>query len=148
MIKAFKEMFQNHTTQSKSSGDYLTIGKMLPAHLTKFSYDDPWLLCAISLSCMKCIDLLPNIQKIESVYNGGFLLVTDGSIEDIEEIKQYFKFNFNIISFGKELTVEGGFQETPSLCLIDKNNKIIAMEVIDDIEDPTKYLYSIVGGED
>ena len=71
MIKAFKDMFQNHTTQFKSSGDYLTIGKMLPTHLTKFSYDDPWLLCAIS-KLYEMYRFTPKYTKIESAYNGGF----------------------------------------------------------------------------
>ncbi|WP_368936299.1 hypothetical protein [Bacillus sp. SH8-8] len=146
MIKGFKEMFQKNRVPPESNTKYLTVGNILPEQLTIIKHKSPWLLCAISLSCMKCIDLLPKISKIADSYKGEFLLATDGSIEDIEEIKEFFKFNFEVISFGDELIVEGGFQETPTMCLIDENNKIIAMRVIEDIENPIKVL-SILEGE-
>ncbi|NKX61713.1 hypothetical protein [Bacillus cereus] len=146
MIKGFKEMFQKHRVPPQSNTNYLTVGKILPENLMNISNKSPWLLGAISLSCMKCIDLLPKISEIANSYKGEFILVTDGSIEDIDEIKDYFGFEFNIISFGDELIDEGGFQETPSFCLIDENNRITAMRVIDDIENAVELL-SILEGE-
>ncbi|PFJ16988.1 hypothetical protein COD67_22435 [Bacillus cereus] len=146
MIKGFKEMFQKHSVPLQSNTNYLTVGKILPTNLTNIKNKRPWLLGAISLNCMKCIDLLPKISEIANLYKGEFVLVTDGSVEDIEEIKAYFGFDFDIISFGNELIDEGGFQETPSFCLIDENNRITAMKVIDDIENAIEFL-SILEGE-
>jgi hypothetical protein len=79
------------------------------------------LYCIMSLSCTHCIEVLPELAAIQ---HNKFFLITDGDIQDNEEIKHELKFTFPLFSYNKPLD-RVNINKTPTSLVVDKNGDII-----------------------
>ncbi|MBA4533190.1 TlpA family protein disulfide reductase [Brevibacillus halotolerans] len=126
----FKDLF----TKKKSSGNESSGGEIVPFRVGEdfpieklgMEYDSSanCVFCFISLSCILCIDLLPQIPAFLKGYTDHFILVSDGTPEDNDEIAKYHEFHFPILSYA------GSYDDlripfTPFSYFIDKNGKVI-----------------------
>lgn len=125
----FKKIFQSRTGQLENQ-KILQVpyepGDVIEGDLFNNSSTTTSLLCFISLSCLDCIDLLPQLQEVTDQYSGNFSLFVEASNEEIDEIKSHFKFEFPLFSLKREdLPLKYRVFTTPYAYLIDSNKCVI-----------------------
>lgn len=65
--------------------------------------EDNYILIFISNYCIHCIDLLPELSKIEAKYTSyQIVLFSTGDNQENNDIDEYFKWQFPIISLSEE----------------------------------------------
>ncbi|EON73761.1 peroxiredoxin family protein [Lysinibacillus sphaericus] len=126
-IKSLKQMFMNHR-DIREEMDILKIGYVFPLSLKNYELSRKTVVCFASLYCKICIDLLPGL----SGFNQDFVLITDGSELDNEEIIKEFEFSFPVMSLNYD-SFHDLVATTPSLILIDANGIIQKIKEIDEI---------------
>ncbi len=91
------------------------------------------LICFISLSCMRCIDLLPKLNDIAGRFDGQFVLASCGQEEENREIGEHFHFPFPLVT-ATEDDFSGVFrvQHTPYIYVIDAKSKVVTGGMIQD----------------
>ncbi|WP_405081975.1 hypothetical protein ACI48J_04985 [Paenibacillus chitinolyticus] len=63
-------------------------------------FKEPVILFFTSLSCVHCIDLLPNLNEISDLdTQAKIILFSDGEIEEIADMRQYFNWEFTVIPY-------------------------------------------------
>lgn len=122
--KAEKEIADNHEFNSNRFPFELL---KLEEPITRKS-----VFCLISLSCTHCIDLLPELKRIND--SNTFILVTDGTEEDNAEIHKYFNFTFPIISYRGPLN-KLGTEKTPYLLLVNPDGQVMRQTQASDISE-------------
>ncbi|PPB08225.1 hypothetical protein [Brevibacillus laterosporus] len=126
----FKELFtKKKSGNNENSSEEIVpfkAGEDFPLEKLEINYDSSanCVFCFISLSCILCIDLLPQIPTFLEGYTDNFILVSDGTQEDNEEIAKYHCFTFPILSYtGSYDNLHIPF--TPYSYYIDENGKVI-----------------------
>lgn len=88
------------------------------------SFEENYFVFFLSLSCTICIDLLPEMGDVAELTKNPFLLVTDGEIEENNEIINYYNFTFDIISFADDFR-KFNIPSTPFVYYVSKDNVVI-----------------------
>ncbi|MFB9324417.1 TlpA family protein disulfide reductase [Paenibacillus aurantiacus] len=78
------------------------------------------ILFFISLHCMHCIDLTPEISEIaRAVPDAGFTVFSTGEREDNQEMAGYFDWDFSVISASQEeMENQFGITMLPAMVLL------------------------------
>ncbi|MGE7091118.1 hypothetical protein ACQKII_06575 [Lysinibacillus sp. NPDC048646] len=133
-IKSIKQMFMNHR-DIREEMDILKIGNVFPLFLENYELSRNTVVCFASLYCKICIDLLPGISK----FNQDFVLITDGTQSDNEEIIKEFEYSFPVMSLNYD-SFHDLVALTPSLILIDSNGIIQKIKEIDEIGEVSSFV--------
>jgi hypothetical protein len=82
----------------------LPVGARLPFDVSRYAAepDKPILLCLISLYCMSCIDLLPDLGEYDKQLPANFVLICNGEEKEISAIREHFGFTFPTIRKSEE----------------------------------------------
>ncbi|MET4561211.1 hypothetical protein ABIA69_002356 [Lysinibacillus parviboronicapiens] len=126
-IKSLKQMFMNHR-DIREEMDILKIGNVFPLSLENYELSRNTVVCFASLYCKICIDLLPGLSK----FNQDFILITDGTESDNEEIIKEFEYSFPVMSLQYD-SFHDLVAMTPSVILIDTDGIIQKLKEIDEI---------------
>lgn len=126
-IKSLKQMFMNHK-DIREEMEILEIGNVFPLSLENYELSGKTVVFFASLYCKICIDLLPGLSR----FNQDFVLITDGSESDNEEIIKEFEYSFPVMSLHYD-SFHDLLATTPSLVLIDTNGIIQKLKEIDEI---------------
>lgn len=93
------------------------------------------LVCAVSLSCGHCLRLMPELKMFNESSHFEFLLITNGSEEDNEVVREQLGYNFHLISFADRPFVDIGIGGTPQTYFIDTRGKVISYKAIRQVND-------------
>lgn len=91
-------------------------------------------ICFVSLSCMLCIDLLPELPAFLETYQGDFILVIDGTEEECREIAEFHGFAFALIPYTKDYK-SLHVPSTPFAYYIDEHGSVIGSEQLKGLAD-------------
>jgi len=100
----------------------------------KYLPDNSYFICFVSLSCAICVDVLPDIEKINNFPKESFLLVTDGEDEENFEIINHFKYSFQLISFPDSF-LKFNVPSTPFVYFVSRNHYVIDYTTVESVED-------------
>ncbi|MCG7407034.1 hypothetical protein MH117_06350 [Paenibacillus sp. ACRRX] len=68
----------------------------------------------VSLTCLGCIDMLPDLNTFASSYEGKFIMICSGADEEIQELVQHFQYPFPVVAMSDtEYTARYGVDATP-----------------------------------
>lgn len=93
------------------------------------------IVCAVSLNCGHCLQLLPQFKLLGSNFNFQFVLVTDGTEEENKIIKEQLGFGFRMVSFAHQNFSDIGISFTPQAYLIDLQGNVVHNKEIRQIDD-------------
>ncbi|WP_088830972.1 peroxiredoxin family protein [Paenibacillus tyrfis] len=93
------------------------------------------IVCAVSLNCGHCLQLLPQFKPLGSNFNFEFVLVTDGTEEENKSIKEQLGFSFHMISFAHQNFSDIGISFTPQAYLIDLQGNVVQNKEIRQVDD-------------
>lgn len=130
MSKFFKLL--RKTEKEEAIAGQLCIGQRFPYdfdyHSTK-----PHLLLFLSLNCLKCIDLLPYIEKVQEKFTGNITVFTNGTEKENEEIINFFNFNIPFLSIEDDHYQKYGVFTKPFFYIVNSYGKIIHKDSAEDI---------------
>lgn len=91
----------------------------------------PLALLFVSVYCSHCVDMLPDVSYLHSKLGLQIVLFTNGNNQDIEEMVDYFKWQFPCISLDEEL-MESLFNVVvfPFLILLDSTGAVEKKAVV------------------
>lgn len=127
----------------KSKKDTLQTGEIIPELLLngdteriRLKTNQKTALIFVSTYCLYCIDLLPFLAEIEKDFPYNLILFSTGEIEDNKEMKEYFAWDFPIISMD-ESKIKSELKVTafPYTLIIDENGTITNQGVIYNYDD-------------
>lgn len=124
-LEILKDILSNTIKKtSKPIESSLMIGREFPYRL--LDLENPLtnkILCFVSLSCEICVELIPELKILDEYKKNSFILITDGDNEENEEIKKYFNFEFDMLSFVDDYR-KLSIPSTPYVFIIDHNNYV------------------------
>lgn len=88
-----------------------------------------------SVYCVRCIDLLPHINKIKKKHHLDIVLFSTGEHDDHEEMIDYFNWDFPVISLDQNEMIELFNLKGTPFCFLVNENGILRSEFIYDEND-------------
>ncbi|WP_422657768.1 hypothetical protein ACK8P5_18720 [Paenibacillus sp. EC2-1] len=86
----------------------------------------------ISLTCSSCIDLLADLAEFDARHEGVLLVVSSGSIEDNEELVQYYDYSFPVLTMEeKEYKARFGLEATPAAIMLEQGLVMRQFTIVD-----------------
>ncbi|MBH5316410.1 hypothetical protein I6N90_01145 [Paenibacillus sp. GSMTC-2017] len=71
-------------------------------------------VCIVSMTCLACIDMLPELSAFADSYKGKFVVISSGSEEENQELVRHFAYRFPVRSMSVEAYTERyGVDATP-----------------------------------
>lgn len=115
----------------------LSIGSSYPLNLLGLPTESEKirLISAVSLNCGHCLQLIPEMKIFNDAIPFEFLLITNGSEEDNEVVREQLGFNFRLISFADRPFSDIGIGATPQTYFIDTQGRVINYKVIRQVYD-------------
>ncbi|MGG4108575.1 thioredoxin-like domain-containing protein [Paenibacillus lautus] len=136
MLNKLEDLFSKKAKITENQFESYSVGESFPIEDSTTQTSNNILACYISLYCVDCIELLPDLKELSESFNGEFLLFTDGNEEENKEIRDYFKFSFMVRSYTKEeLANKYKVVATPYVYVLDSSWSIICGENINDSEE-------------
>ncbi len=113
----------------------LSAGKEFPFFSECNNFSNRFVVCSVSLYCKICIDLLPELGSI----NKEFVLLTDGTEQDNEEIIKEYKYSFPVLSIDYD-SFHNLIVDTPCMMLVETNGTILKIESVDSIAEVNSFI--------
>lgn len=115
----------------------LSVGERFPLDVSSYARNgEPVTFCFISLHCLSCIDLLPELKEYEEQLKHSFVLVCNGDEEDLAAIRSHFGFEFAMEARSEEQFVNlFGIRHTPYVYAATSDGEIIVSAPADTIAD-------------
>lgn len=122
----------------KSSDSGLPCNSVLPIteindfeqKLITFDKNKIHALIFTSVYCVRCIDFLPYIKEMYDKHDLEFILFSDGDLEEIKEMKDYFNWTFPIVKMDEKISNIFNISFLPFVMFIDESMRIINKGVI------------------
>ncbi|MBD3919297.1 hypothetical protein H8B09_11075 [Paenibacillus sp. PR3] len=77
----------------------------------------------ISMTCSTCMRLIPELARFNG--NHRFILVTDGDLEETEDMREYFGFDFPIYSFLEDYDDHFNVPVTPFVYVVNTDGQVL-----------------------
>ncbi|MNO12386.1 hypothetical protein D3C76_19960 [compost metagenome] len=98
-------------------------------------------LIFLSTYCVRCLNILPELNKLESIPGTSIIIFSDGDHYDNQDIKKVFSIKFHLISVSEtQLEEEIDVTVHPFFALVNKEGEIYYKNELKSIEDITQQL--------
>lgn len=113
----------------------ITRGNAFPFNRLNLSQktDRNRIVCAVSLFCGHCLELLPELKEIEDNHGVVLILVTNGTEDQNKIIQQEFGYQFKLVSYMEDFS-EIGITGTPQAYLTDCSGNVVSHTEIGNLE--------------
>lgn len=122
----FKALFKQEPGPISRPAGGLQAGETMPLVLSGLVPDSEAVLVGIvSLYCSHCVDLLPDLTALVREADLPFVLVSDGTESENEEIGRHFDVGFPIVSVREE-EIAGTYKafETPYFYIVRSDGRV------------------------
>lgn len=94
-----------------------------------------------SLYCVVCVDLLPDLKQLSSEFDANWVLFSNGTLEDHEEMVAYFEWEFPVVRLNPpEMETYFDVKGTPSLIVLESDGTVLVNEIVKTKEDIVRIL--------
>ena len=151
-MSKFDVFFKKKVNDELSVKSY-SKGDLFPFFLQyKEEFLSNYLFCFISFNCSDCMKILKYLDKFSEGFNGKFILCTDGNSDENKEIKTYFNYRFDIVTYENEELIKLVIPRTPYIYVLDSDFKILQSVVVNTEEELNKEINGLnlqkIGVED
>lgn len=136
----FSKLFNNDSVLNTASSDLESLKELIVSNGLELSQCKYALI--LSVYCPHCIDLLPEIKKVEELFNKNkIILIIDSTKQELDDILSYFTFEFSTITVDYDYMLENlNINKTPSLFSWDIDYTCLEKNEIANISDVKKII--------
>lgn len=101
MMSKINRIFESLREPSSKLPEKYQLGEV-PMFAKQTYHHNSMLIVILSLYCAVCVELLPKLESVADVFDGGIVLVIDGNVDEAQAIRQHFEFSFDVLSASAE----------------------------------------------